>query len=158
MAAPRKGPDKLRLKQYLAEGMTQQEIVDAWKEETGLELRRTTISMAMQKHGLKAVYAKPRHDDVIPWKVHVEHLMHYDARMLRLYGRRKKGLSLVEEDRHRLEAWIEMLDASKAVVTYHPDTTDGFHWTPRKAEDGDGYVRMPKTARVHRQEPDEAPA
>lgn len=123
--------------------MTQQAIADRWFEETGQHCSRTAVAMAIVRYNLKSAHPRPRYEKTLPWRVKTKHLKHYDARMLRLLGRREVGGKLSHEERKLLAAWLRDLDALGAVVAYYPQLDDGFRWVPREEADGDGYIRRP---------------
>jgi hypothetical protein len=69
-----------------------------------------------------------RYEDVIPWRVRVEHAKHYDARMLRLLGRRRSNIDLDAGESQRLNSWLSKLTKENAVVGYCRDHPEGFLW------------------------------
>lgn len=113
--------------------MTHQQIADVVSHETGYPVGRSTISAALHRAG-EASTAK-KYVEEIPWTVRDEHQTHYAPRMLRLLGRRRKGIANSAEMDARLDAWLKQLDESNAVVVYMPDTKDGFFYVH-----GDGDV------------------
>jgi hypothetical protein len=136
-------PGKTQLKSYLAKGLTQGQIAERWEEDSGTRVSRSAIGMAIERFGLKSAKPRPRYEDLLPWTVRQEHQMAYDARMLRLEGRRREGLEISDHWLRALTAWMRLLREQKAVVTYDPDTADGFFWTPREETDDD-IVRRPE--------------
>lgn len=132
-----RGPGKADLEKMLRKGMTQQGIADAWFEETGEKVGRTTIAMAIDRYGLKSATQRPRYDDLLPWRVREEHKRHKDADLLRLEGRRRAGEAIRKNDRIWLTNWLNELREADCVVAYAPKTKDGFFWTPRLPEDDD---------------------
>ena len=137
MANIQVAPTKNELEQMLRRGLTQQQIVAEWEEKTGTAVSRSAIAMAMKRYGLKSARPRPRHEDMLPWHVKDEHKNHIEARMLRMEGRRRKGLPLKEEDLRWLNNWRRQLDEAGAVVAYDPETDEGFFWIERKASDSD---------------------
>lgn len=119
-------PPASRLRQLVAQGMTHQQIADLITRETGHPVGRSTVSAALHRAG-EAQMAK-RYPQEIPWRVREEHQSHYAARMLRLLGRRRKGIANSTEMDQRLDAWLKQLEDAGAVVTYVPDTEDGFFY------------------------------
>jgi hypothetical protein len=92
-----------------------------------------------------------RYRDELPWKVKTEHLTQYQARMLRLLGRRRQGVDLTDEEDSRLDAWLEDLEDNKWVVAYAPDN-DGFIYVDAD-ETGDGANGVPIRRRpIHSEE------
>lgn len=145
--APRQTPDKEQLKKYLARGMTQQQIADAWFEETGTRVSRNAITMAMQREKLTPTNPQPRYSDLLPWRVKVEHIRHYDARMLRAESRIRRKRSVkakkADPDYERVESWKQTLTENSAVVLYDGLTEQGFFWVPREPTDDD-LIRRPE--------------
>lgn len=140
----RRVPDKQQMKAYLAQGMTQQQIADAWAEHPeGARVTRNAIGMAMQRYNLKPANPVPRYDAVLPWRVRQEHLTDYNARMLRLEGRRLKRRKLDPDEKRRLDSWKKALAEMDRVVHYDPRTTEGFFWVPREPADEGLLIRHP---------------
>jgi hypothetical protein len=119
-------PPVSRLRQLVDQGMTHQQIADLITQETGSPVGRSTVSAALHRAG-EAQLAK-KYPDEIPWTVHERHQTHYAPRMLRLLGRRRKGIANSAEMDARLDAWLKQLSDAGAVVTYVPDTTEGFFY------------------------------
>lgn len=134
-----KAPDKTKLRRYLERGMTQNEIAVAWEAESGVRVGRTTIAMAIERLGLSSAHPRPRYEDMLPWVVAEEHRMDWNARMLRLEGRKRAGQRLAADEQRWLQGWLAELDAEGAVVTY--DRTLGFQRVPRRP--GDDVIRRP---------------
>ena len=80
---------------------------------------------------------------MLPWVVGPEHRMAWDARMLRLEGRRRKGGRLSEEELRWLTQWKDQLTERNAVIDYVPGSCEGFVWTERLDTDDD-IVRRPR--------------
>lgn len=119
-------PPVTRLRQLVEQGMTHQQIADLITHETGFPVGRSTVSAALHRAG-EAKQAK-RYVQEIPWTVKEEHQAHYAPRMLRLLGRRRKGITNSAEMDSRLDSWLKQLADNKAVVVYVPDTEDGFFY------------------------------
>lgn len=158
MPKPRKAPPKARLLEYLEQGLTQQEMAEAWGKETGEEIARSTISVAMARHELSGP-KRERFGDLLPWSLRSEHRYHRDARYLRLESRRRRGGALTDAELRRLNAWRRELDDREAVVYYDPDSPGGWWWIKRKPFDED-LIRHPKdlipweVAEKHRDAPE----
>ena len=138
-----RGPGKTELRRYIEKGMTQAEIAEAWEKDSGVRVSRSTIAMATERYGLHSAHPRPRYEDMLPWTVTSEHRMSWDARMLRLEGRNREGGKLAEDELRWLTQWREDLEASNAVITYHPGTLEGFHPVERHEDDTD-LIRRPK--------------
>jgi hypothetical protein len=130
----RKVPDKTTLARWAREGMTHQQMADRTREETGENVSRAAISMAMQRYGL-STGMKPRYIEEIPWKVRIEHLRAYPVRMLRLLGRRRAGEQMDDEANDRLDRWLDHVASLDAVVAYDPDSDQGFFYVARNSGD-----------------------
>lgn len=135
MAAPRKLPSVDQLQRMVESGMTHQQIAEAITAETGEPVTRGAISAALSRAGKTS--DKPRYSETVPWRVKVQHLTEYAPRMLRLLGRRNKGIVLSHKENQRLVSWLEMLDAEGVVVAYDPDNDEqGFHYIDASFGDG----------------------
>ena len=113
-------------------GMTHQQIAEEVSSRTGYSVSRSTVSAALFRAG-EASVAK-RYPEEIPWTVREEHQTHYAARMLRLLGRRHKGIANSAESDARLDSWLAQLEKAGAVVTYVPNTEDGFFYVPGESD------------------------
>ena len=134
-------PDKTQMRRYLERKLTQQQIVDEWEKDSGIKVSRSAIGMAIKRYELESATPRPRFEDLLPWRVAEDHRMHYDARMLRLEGRRRRGLALTDEHKKMLTAWLLRVKESNVVVTYQPETHEGFRWVERQESDGDSLIR-----------------
>lgn len=132
-----KVPDRETLKAYLDRGLTQQQIADEWHKDSGNQVSRTAIAMAIDRYGLSSNKPVPRHASTVPWALRPEHRFHTDARYLRLEGRRRAGLPLTEDEKRRLGDWMDELLRLNAVIVYDPDTEAGFWWLERTEDDRD---------------------
>jgi len=137
-------PNKTELRAYLSQGLTQQQIVDAWKRDSGVTVSRSAIAMAIERYGLKSAHPRARYEELLPWRVAIEHRERTDARMLRLEGRRRAGQKLGEKEERWLDGWLEQLREQNAVIHYDRDTEQGFWWIPREPEHGDEIINRPK--------------
>lgn len=107
-------------------GMTHQQIAEEVSRRTGYPVSRSSVSAALFRAG--QVNNAKRYVEEIPWTVREEHQTHYAARMLRLLGRRRAGITNSAESDARLDSWLRQLERSGAVVVYFPDTEDGFFY------------------------------
>lgn len=134
-------PDQTRLERYVRKGLTQAQIVDAWEQESGVRVSRSAVAMAMRRFDIESPRAKVRHEDLVPWRLKPEHRMAPEARLLRLEGQRRRGETIRPADLTWLDNWLTELHESNAVITYAPDTREGFLRVQRCPEDGDSLVR-----------------
>lgn len=142
-------PDTQRLVALREEGLTYKQIA-AWVEQhTGEKVSPASVGAALSRAG--KTRGIPRYEQHLPWVVRQEHATHYAARMLRLLGRRDQGLPVGEDWEKRLDAWLDQLRGEHAVVTYVPDSVDGFYYVDGDwPADGIPIVRPPKTQRRRR--------
>jgi hypothetical protein len=117
-------------------GLTHQQIAETISRQTGYPVGRSTVSAAL--HRAKATTPAKKYLDEIPWSVREEHQTHYAARMLRLLGRRRAGIQNSAEADKRLDSWLNQLHEKNAVVTYVPDTPDGFYYVEGEPEAATG--------------------
>lgn len=139
MPAPRLLPATSDLVKLIENGYTHQQIATHIRETTGQVVSRSTVSAALSRAGVSRVVA--RYKDELPWRVKGEHLTQYQARMLRLLGRRRAGGELTDEEDSRLDSWMESLEDNRWVVGYAPD--DGGFIYVDADEVGDGADGIP---------------
>lgn len=132
-----RGPNATQLRMYLAKGLNQRQVVEAWEKDSGIRVSRSTIGMAMKRFGFDSPNPRPRYEDMLPWTVRKEHTMVWDARMLRLESKRRRGEPLTEKEKRVLTQWRTRLEEANAVVVYEPETEEGFFWMQRRADDDD---------------------
>lgn len=137
-----RAPNKTQLKNYLAKGLTQAQIVDAWEVDSNMRVSRSAIGMAIKRYDLVSTNPRPNYMDMIPWTLRKEHQMHWDARMLRLEAKRRRGDALTDKEKRDLTHWRSRLEEADAVVIYEADSDEGFFWTTRLATDDD-IIRRP---------------
>lgn len=143
---PRLSPDKEQLLRYITNGLNQQEIADQWAKDSGHRVTRNAISMAMKQFQLKPAHPRARYDNLLPWRVKVEHTKAYDARMLRAAARirakKKVADRKADPDYKRYTSWLAQLKERNVVVSYHPKT--GFVWLDRESyDDPNDLIRRP---------------
>lgn len=138
MAAPRILPPTQDLRRYVEAGMTHAQIADHIRETTGLVVSRSAVSSALSRAGLTT--EAPRYRSELPWRVRAEHLTQYQARMLRLLGRRRASVELTDDEAQRLDAWLEALAERELVVAYVPDGPGFLYVDADEIDDGRGGV------------------
>lgn len=121
--------------------LTQQQIVDEWEKDSGVRVSRSAIAMAIKRYDLESSKPRARFEDLLPWRVSAEHRMEYDARMLRLEARRRRGMPMTDEEEGLLTSWLKRVKEQGAVITYAPETHRGFWWLERQESDGDSLIR-----------------
>ena len=120
--------DRATLKRYVQLGLTQEEMVVRFREETGETRGRAAFAVAMSRYGVKSIKRRETKvfSETLPWRVKAEHANQYPARMLRALGRREAGAKLPKAEAKRLDSWLKDLDEDNAVIHYDPDTPQGF--------------------------------
>lgn len=108
------------------------------------KVSRSAVSVALSRAGLTKEAMRYREE--LPWRVKSEHLTQYQARMLRLLGRRRQGGELTEIQDSRLDSWLEDMEDNGWVVGYCPDGP-GFIYVIAD-EKGDGKNAIPIRART----------
>jgi len=133
-------------RRWVDEGLSRKEIVDLFFEETGTRIGVSAVSMAVDRFDLPK--RRNRWDDLLPWRISGVHRDAKEAKLLRLAGRRRAGLSNPPDFELWLDGWLEELEEKgRPVVAYYPDSEEGFHYHPRVPEDGDGewdLIRRPE--------------
>lgn len=130
-------PERAALEQLLGAGLTQKQIAERY------QVSRSAIAMAISRLGLRSARPRERYMDTLPWTLSPRHRYDRDAKNLRLEGRRRRGLSLSDEEIQRLTAWRAELDRLNAVIVYDARTESGFYWLPRNESDDD-IIRRPQ--------------
>jgi len=130
MARPRLVPSDSVLEQwYVEEGLTQQQIVQRIWEQDRVRVARSTVAVALHRAGLTD---RVRYEDMIPWRVRVEHSSHNLVNILRAAGREARGLELTPAARTQLESFRRRQEEEDCVIAYVPDTAQGWFLVRRR--------------------------
>lgn len=132
MAPPRVLPPIDQLLRWVEAGYTHDEITGLILEQTGQQVSRSSISVALHRAGKTATL--PRFDEELPWTVRSIHAAQYPARMLRALGRRRRGMDLAVDESRKLDNWLTKVSDHGIVVAY--DDEHGFFYVPAKGGDG----------------------
>lgn len=152
MTGRRQLPPVEDLREMRDAGMSLREIADRVFDLTGETVTKSGISAALVRAG--AGKDLVRYEDLIPWRVQMQHQKQYHLRMLRLEGRRRAGHPLEPGQERRLQSWLDDLKLENAVIHYNPLREPGFHpvtrrdgidtdlirWTPEQLVE-QGYTR-----------------
>ena len=134
--------DRSTVQKYVEAGLTQAEMVERWLQDFGEKKSRTAFAMAISRYGITPVRSRPRYDELLPWRVKMDHLMEHEPRMLRLLARRRRGLDISDDESGMLEKWIREMHQTDAVVAYEAETAQGWFLVPRLPTDED-FIRNP---------------
>lgn len=133
-------------KRWVDRGLSRQQIVDEYREETGKSITVQAVSMAVDRFDLPK--RRNRWDDLLPWRISGQHRDAKEAKLLRLAGRRRAGLKNSTEFEAWLDSWLkELEELGRPVVAYYADTEQGFYYHERVPEDGNGewdLIRRPE--------------
>ena len=137
MAPPKYTPDKNTFERWLAEDPrpTHQQMADRIYAETGHRITRAAVTLALMQYGLSE--SRPRYKQTLPWRVKLDHIKAYPARMLRLLGRRQQGGKMTEKENELLDSWLSNLETEQLIVAYDPEDNQGFHYIDQSFKDHD---------------------
>lgn len=124
----------------LRSGMTQLDVVRVYRER-GISVAQSAISQAISTGRIKVDTKRNR--GAIPWKLKPEHRHLHAARMLRTLARLEAGLEVGPSLLEQVRTWREGLELEDSVITYDPDTEEGFWRVPRRHGIDTGWVREP---------------
>lgn len=133
MARPQILPNTETLLQWADEGLSHRQMAERVYEQTGHTVTRGAISVALHRAG--ETEHRDRYLDTIPWTLHGRDLKSYPARMLRLLGRRRRGLPLNDEEARRLDRWLARCEDQDCVVAYDPDRNPSLFYVYRRPTD-----------------------
>lgn len=133
-------PDPTQMRRYLEAGLSQSQIVEKYEEETGIRCSRSAIGMAIRRYDLDSAHPRARFKDLLPWALPLKHQMAWEARMLRLEGRRRHGLPMTDRETKNLTTWLTHLKENNAVVAYNPKSEQGFFLVPKR--EGEDLIRV----------------
>ena len=142
-------PDTNTLQRYVDQGLTHDEIAVRITADTGISVSRSAVSVALHRAGIAA--NATRYRDHLPWRVHMDHIRAYPARMLRLLGRRDTDNGPISDtDTKLLDNWLSMLSREQLVIAYDYDdpTGQGFHYIDQKHKDHDGPIPI-RVKQIH---------
>jgi hypothetical protein len=118
--------DYKEAEQMLRSDRTQREVADHFG------VTQAAVSAAIRRGVIKHEYDHLAKGRAMPWKVRTEHQNHYLARMLRAYHRRQQGLTSAAPWEYGLGNFLRAVERDNFVVTYEPDTDQGFFRVHRR--------------------------
>lgn len=132
--------DDNEVEQMLRAGATQLEVVRTYRAR-GVDVTQSAISQAISSGRIKV--NTDRNSGGIPWKLRPEHRHLHAARMLRTQARLDAGLEVGPSLLDQVRTWREGLLIEDSVITYDPETKEGFWRVPRRPGIDTGWVRDP---------------
>jgi hypothetical protein len=132
--------DDNEIEQLLRQGKTQLEVVAMYRDR-GVDITQSAISQAISTGRIKV--NTDRNRGGIPWQLKPEHRHLHAARMLRTQARLDAGLEVGVTLLSQLVTWKEGLEIENSVITYDPETKEGFWRVPRRPGIDLGLVREP---------------
>ena len=118
MSEQRKVPDDQLIIRWFEEGLTQQQMAQRHKDETGVDVSRSAIGYRIQRLGLDSKQ-RSKYAQVIPWRLKRTH-DNSIATNLRSLRAVKHGEELTPKRKYELELFLERLNADDAVIGYSP--------------------------------------
>lgn len=124
--------------QLLRAGATQREVAEKFG------VTQAAVSANVKRGNIKVEYPNQTEGRAVPWHpIRVEHRDRYLIRMLRANHRREQGLKSAPVLEAMLDKFLEAAEEQDFVVTYDPDTEEGFFRVPRRIGIDEGLVRNP---------------
>lgn len=144
------GPDPDLLRQWVDSGLTDTQIAQLVGDMYGGDTpSHVTVINWRKKHGIVRRHgrqARLDHSKYRPWRVRVEHTGDAIERRLYDYSRLRQGRRLDEKAQQRLDEFLDFLARHEVVVSYDPETEDGWFFVERDPErdDPDSIIRAPE--------------
>ena len=121
----------------LRSGATQQEVADRFG------VTQAAVSANIQRGNIKVDTGRAE-GRAMPWyPIRPEHRDRYLARMLRANHRREQGLKNAPVLDAMLDKFLQAAAEEDFVITYDPDTEEGFFRVPRRPGIDEGLIRNP---------------
>lgn len=137
-------PDN-EVEQLIRQGKTDREIVEYLENNQGLVVTEGALRVWRYRRGLEP--RRARYNDLIPWRVKLNHTHLYVPKLLRFEARRRQGLELNPRDAARLEKFkqnlAEAFDGRGGVVHYDPETDQGWWIVERRPGVDTDIIRNP---------------
>lgn len=111
-------------------------MIDQYRSKYGKETTVQFWSKQRERRGFKR--RNVRDDNLIPWRVKVDHAYKEEPINLRREARRRAGLPIGKDPDYQakalaeLDSWIARLAEDDAVVHYDADTEQGWFLVPRR--------------------------
>lgn len=122
----------------LRAGNTQQQVADRFR------VTQAAVSASIKRGNIKIDYPNQTEGRAVPWHpIRAEHRDRYLIRMLRALHRRNQGLKNAPVLEAMLDKFLASAEELDFVVTYDPDTEDGFFRVPRRHGIDEGLIRNP---------------
>lgn len=134
--------DEAEVLGWFDEGRTYQWMVEEYLRKYNIQTSPSLWGMFRRRHGIPRRIV--RDNELIPWRVNVEHRFGFPIIMLRVEARRRERKELPPHDEGRLDAWLTRLKEDNAVVHYDPDTEEGWFYVPRREGIDTDLIRVPE--------------
>lgn len=119
-------------------GATQQEVAERYG------VTQAAVSVNIKRGNIKIDYPNQPEGRAVPWHpIRKEHRDRYLIRMLRAAHRREQGLKSAPVLEAMLDTFLAQAAELDFVVTYDPDTEEGFFRVPRRHGIDEGLIRNP---------------
>ena len=130
--------DYSEAEQMLRAGATQKEVAQKFG------VTQAAVSANIKRGNIKVDYPNQTEGRSVPWHpIRTEHRDRYLIRMLRANARRQQGLKSAPVLEAMLDKFLQAAEEQDFVVTYDPDTEEGFFRVPRRPKIDEGLVRDP---------------
>lgn len=96
------------------------------------------VAPAMSRNNIPNVHTLlhwSEYSEEIPWPLRGDALKAYPIRMLKFLARRRRGLTLTDDENHRLDTWLSRMEKQGAVVGVDPNSTQQIYYIDREPGD-----------------------
>lgn len=115
-----------RAEQLLREGRSQREVAEL------MGVSQPAISQAISRGEIHFENKRFAKGKAVPWTVAPQHKDQHLVRMLRVRHRKDQGLTSAGPLERMYATFIRQMEKDDAVVTYDPETPDGFYRVRRR--------------------------
>jgi hypothetical protein len=142
--------DATEVKRWFEEGRTYAWMVEEYERKYNLQV---TVSLFTHfRHRMGLPKRDVRDTSLVPWEVKREHRWSHPLAMLRAEARVRAGEPLAGRLNQKHASFMRKLEEQNLVVSYDPETPEGFHLVPREPGDED-IVRMPERGLLTKRNP-----
>lgn len=130
--------------QLLRQGLTYREVAERLRRDFNIDVKPNSITAWRRRRGED--YRRPRHEDLLPWRVKSEHTYMYIPKLLRWESRLRAGEAVHPGDQRKVELFKQRLAnafPNGGVVHYDPDTDQGWWIVERRPGIDNDIIRNP---------------